>query len=313
MSEPLRVYWAPGCSSCLRTKEFLNSRGIPFESINVHEREGGFDELRDLGFRSFPVIARGKEATLCQELRQVADFVGVNLDEEELPVLNPSALVAKIDLVLQATARFARQLSEEQLLQVFDGRKNRNFRGLACHIAYVARAFVDACDGGRLGLEYYILQPPRSVVTGEDVAAVLDEARLDLASWWQNPRSRLPDTVDTYWGQRPVLGVLERTTWHAAQHARQLEAALELMGVEPDGRLGEAELEGLPLPKNVFDDELPMGTESVAEQATSVSLQTIGPGLGLAPGSTSSDDIDLTSLDSIRGAIGKAAGSGEGL
>ena len=33
----LKVYWQPGCSSCLKTKEFLLDNGVPFESINVLE------------------------------------------------------------------------------------------------------------------------------------------------------------------------------------------------------------------------------------------------------------------------------------
>ena len=32
---PLKVYWQPGCSSCLKTKEFLIDNGIKFDSINV--------------------------------------------------------------------------------------------------------------------------------------------------------------------------------------------------------------------------------------------------------------------------------------
>ncbi|MFT4822714.1 MAG: arsenate reductase-like glutaredoxin family protein, partial [Cryomorphaceae bacterium] len=35
MSNTFQVYWAPGCTSCLRTKEFMNQNGIEFESINV--------------------------------------------------------------------------------------------------------------------------------------------------------------------------------------------------------------------------------------------------------------------------------------
>ena len=41
---PLKVYWQPGCSSCLKTKEFLIANGMEFDSINVHEDETGFKE-----------------------------------------------------------------------------------------------------------------------------------------------------------------------------------------------------------------------------------------------------------------------------
>ena len=39
---PLKVYWQPGCSSCLKTKEFLIANGMEFDSINVLEDETGF-------------------------------------------------------------------------------------------------------------------------------------------------------------------------------------------------------------------------------------------------------------------------------
>ena len=32
---PLKVYWQPGCSSCLKAKEFLIEHGIEFQSINL--------------------------------------------------------------------------------------------------------------------------------------------------------------------------------------------------------------------------------------------------------------------------------------
>ena len=41
----LKVYWQPGCSSCLKTKEFLLANGVKFESINVIDDENGFKEL----------------------------------------------------------------------------------------------------------------------------------------------------------------------------------------------------------------------------------------------------------------------------
>jgi hypothetical protein len=35
VADPLKVYWQPGCSSCLRAKAFLAEHGIPFVSMNV--------------------------------------------------------------------------------------------------------------------------------------------------------------------------------------------------------------------------------------------------------------------------------------
>jgi glutaredoxin len=42
-TEALTVYWAPGCSSCLRTKEFLTRHGVDFVSVNVVADQAAFD------------------------------------------------------------------------------------------------------------------------------------------------------------------------------------------------------------------------------------------------------------------------------
>ena len=47
--------------------------------------------------------------------------------------------------------------------------------------------------------------------------------------------------------------LFERSTWHSAQHARQLIAVLERFGIEPERRLGAAELAGLPLPEGLWE------------------------------------------------------------
>ena len=50
--------------------------------------------------------------------------------------------------------------------------------------------------------------------------------------------------------------VFERTAWHSGQHTRQLMLTLEKLGISPSGALGDADFAGLPLPKNVWDNEL---------------------------------------------------------
>ena len=36
-SPAIKAYWQPGCTSCLRMKEFLTKHGVPFVSVNVLE------------------------------------------------------------------------------------------------------------------------------------------------------------------------------------------------------------------------------------------------------------------------------------
>ena len=56
----IKAYWQPGCTSCLRMKEFLTKHGVPFVSVNVLEDKDAFAELATLGIRSVPIIRRGQ-------------------------------------------------------------------------------------------------------------------------------------------------------------------------------------------------------------------------------------------------------------
>ena len=71
--DPIRVFWVPGCSACVKTKEFLTSLGVPFESVNLLENEQGAADLAKLGARSLPIVSRGDKFVFAQSLDQVAD------------------------------------------------------------------------------------------------------------------------------------------------------------------------------------------------------------------------------------------------
>ena len=57
-------------------------------------------------------------------------------------------------------------------------------------------------------------------------------------------------------GEQTLHEFLERSVWHAAQHTRQLQLVVEKLGLTPDPPLTVAQLAGLPLPDNVWDDKL---------------------------------------------------------
>src|SRR5438105_7511193 len=84
-SQELRVYWRPGCSSCVKVKEFLSKLGVDYESINVSATPEAMDELRELGVRTVPVVRRGKEYVFAQELADVSTFIGRQVDFKRLP------------------------------------------------------------------------------------------------------------------------------------------------------------------------------------------------------------------------------------
>jgi len=248
------VYWQPGCTSCLRTKEFLRAHGIQFESVNVREDPQAMERLTALGARSVPVITRGDAFVYGQDLATVARFVGIEADR---PRLDVPVLVSRLLALLDSAAALTIQLPPEAWQQKLPGRE-RTHLDLAYHVSQVVVAFLDAAVGGRLTFEHFERKPPDHLATAADVARLIRSVSQALAVWWGANQSRLPAELDTYYGRQPLHAVLERTTWHVAQHARQLQRLLELRGVEPRPSLAPALLAGLPLPVDVWDAEVPL-------------------------------------------------------
>src|SRR5258706_14417735 len=94
-AERVRVFWQPGCTSCLRTKEFLTRNGVDYESINVHGNAAGMEELRKLGARSVPIVARGVKFVFAQTLTDVINLLDLKVRQQEL--LSPDQLLLKLD------------------------------------------------------------------------------------------------------------------------------------------------------------------------------------------------------------------------
>ncbi len=252
MVDGYKVYWQPGCTSCLRAKEFLKEQGIPYQSINVREDEAAMADLARLGAMSIPVITRGDEFAFAQEIRDLAEFVGVKLNREQL---SPAELNEKIDLILAAASRYVTQIPADILRVNLPGR-DRNCLDLTFHIFVIPTAFLDAARGGEITFEHFERMPPPEMDSVDKVLAYGREVREDFAAWWR--AGDIPATVSTYYGEQPSQGVMERTAWHAAQHCRQLMTVVSDAGIEPEGPLGDAELGGLPLPDEIYDDEVPL-------------------------------------------------------
>ncbi len=61
LTDELKVYWQPGCSSCVKVKELLEFLDVPYKSINILADQEGFEDLMRLGVRSVPVVRRGDD------------------------------------------------------------------------------------------------------------------------------------------------------------------------------------------------------------------------------------------------------------
>ena len=207
------------------------------------------DQLRALGARSIPVVSRGEDFVFAQAISDVVAFLG--LDEDVGPELTMQQLAAKLDMVLAAAARYVAQVPDERLGDKLPGR-DRAYRVLFHHIFNIADSTVAAIESGRpVNYEDLTALPPDDMQTVADIVAYGEDVRARVARWWESGSK--PDPVDTYYGSHSLHEVFERTTWHPAQHVRQLMLIHEMLGIETDGPLGAKDFRGLPLPEQVWD------------------------------------------------------------
>lgn len=252
-SPPLRVFWAPGCSSCLRTKEFLARHGIPFESVNVAAQPGAMEELQRLGARSVPVLAIGSRYVYCQSLTDIKTFLELDIaDDERLP---PAELARRVNVVIRKALGFVEQMPDD----VLDGPFRNSWappRGLAHHVFRVVEAFLEALEE-RCELTYEMtMRGTHEVMPGQNVSAYGEAVLQRFNRWWAAHGDTGFEAIQpTYWGAQSLHEVFERTTWHAAQHARQLMVVIDAQGDMVNDPLTPDDLAGLPLPEKAWDDD----------------------------------------------------------
>jgi DinB superfamily len=211
--------------------------------------------LRALGARSVPVVSRGKEYVFGQMLKDVAKFIGVDYDTK--PKLSPQQLIDKLDMIMDAAKRFVAQIPEAQLDANMRNRE-RPIRNLCYHIFRLEEAFMDVVENDIYLTRDLLNQlPPPEIRTTKDLIAYGERVQKRLHDWWDRFDDKdCEGEVDSYYGRQPLHNVLERHTWHPAQHVRQLMLLLEEdNGIKPDRPLTDKDFEGLPIPKKAWDDE----------------------------------------------------------
>ena len=215
---------------------------------------GAQEQLLKLGVRTVPVLAKGEQFIFCQNLDDVAEFVG--LQGSGHTPLPPPVLVAKWVNVLRAAERYIRQFSAEHLQERVIDNRDRSIRLMGHHIFRIAEAFLETAIDD---VEYWVNNanvPPAegSCVTGAEIAAYGERIVGRLQDWWiQLQDKSCTQAIRTFYGTPPIHQLLERSTWHSAQHTRQLIAVLERFAIEPDGRLTADDLAGLPLPEGLWE------------------------------------------------------------
>jgi hypothetical protein len=214
----------------------------------------GRERLLALGVRNVPVVSKGDQFVFGQNLEDVAEFVGLH-GTGHIP-LPPEELIKKWVNVMCAAQRYIRQIPNDRINERVIPNRDRSVRLLSHHLFRIGEAFLEtAVDGVEYAVQLANV-PPRdgTFMTGDEIARYGDTVIARLQKWWGGLADKsCRQKVKTFFGMQPIHMLYERSTWHSAQHARQLAAVLERFGLEPDGRLTPEDLAGLPLPERLWE------------------------------------------------------------
>ncbi len=227
---------------------------MEFEPVNVHGNAARQAELEALGVPRVPATvlttALGDALVHGWNPAALAKLVGVEYDGG--PALNPAELAQAQDNILYYAQHRVKRLDHYQLALKHPDR-DRTLRNLTFHLFRLSAAFVDAMERREFPLEWLIENVPDEMETGEAVAGYGAGVRARLAAWFEAaPAGVYAEAVPTYYGDQSAHELLERSTWHAGQHLRQVYDLLERDGSLPGDPLPMELFEGLPLPEDLW-------------------------------------------------------------
>ena len=178
----------------------------------------------------------------------LAQFMGVEYAGPER--LSPAELAKRLDRILDAAQRAIRQVPPQHLGMTAPDRA-RTVRDLGYHVFRISLAYREAMEQRTLPKEWLQEGAPPDITDGSAIALYGQRVRNRVAEWLARPEGG-EGVVTTYYGPQSAHELLERTTWHAAQHLRQIYLFLQRMEVIPDRPLTDEDYRGLPIPKEVW-------------------------------------------------------------
>jgi glutaredoxin len=245
----ISVYWQPGCSSCLKVKEFLEEQGLFFESLNVIENRGAMDDLIAAGLRGIPVVRKGTTFIYANSLDEVAKLLEIDRHHVSLP---RDELLARWSDILELSGTIIRAFDPDSLGRQISPDRDRKVGELGEHVFQIAEAFMRQTKEAGLDERQLYQITPHHAQGRDALLAYIDRVRGTFADWVSSGRAvaDIPERFDTFYGNHPALKVLERGVWHSTQHARQLDVVAAGSGAE--FRIASDFYQGLPLPKRLW-------------------------------------------------------------
>jgi uncharacterized damage-inducible protein DinB len=221
---------------------------VRFDSVDIEAEPSARSELSRLGVPAVPAVVAARGVVHGWNPVALADLVGVRY--EGVRRLSPRVLAERLDRILAATGRVIATVESRHLALQHPGR-DRSLHQLAYHLFRLSLAFRDAMVERRLPEAWLQEMAPAGLPDGPALAGYGAAVRAALQGWFAT-EAATAGTVETYYGPQTGHELLERTTWHAAQHLRQIHALLEDADAAPSEPLDPSLLERLPLPEAIW-------------------------------------------------------------
>jgi hypothetical protein len=223
---------------------------VDFEPVNVHGDPAAQAEMRAHGIGGLPATLLDGRFVHGWNPAALAKLVGVSFDDT--PALSPLELAQTLDTVLYTHQHLIKLLTPAQLA-IRHPHRDRALHTLAFHIFRLSAAFVDSMEQGFLEKRWLDETPPAALGDGVALAAYGQQVRERIAAWFAAaPPDAFPGVARTYYGDQSAHLLLERTTWHAGQHLRQVYDLLQTAGSLPVTPLAPELFEGLPMPDELW-------------------------------------------------------------
>jgi hypothetical protein len=207
-------------------------------------------ELKRLGVPRVPAVTVGDRAVHGWNPAAYAELVGI--DYQPVTKLSPSVLAGRLDRVLAATEALVREIPDDRM-EWTPPERNRPLADLGYHIFRLSLGFAEGVDRDSFPETVHTETAPADLRTGEAVARYGALVRGRLSGWFAGAgHDEYARVVNTYWGPVVAHDLLERTTWHAAQHLRQLYILAARIGVKPPVAEPVEAYTDLPMPSAIW-------------------------------------------------------------
>lgn len=210
----------------------------------------GYDELKRLGISRVPAVTVGDRAAHGWNPPAYAALLGIPY--KAATKLAPTELARRLDIILDSTQRLV-QTVPDQHLDWRPPERNRTVRNLGYHVFRLSLAFVDGMDLGEFPETWLLDQAPDDLRDGAALARYGALVRGRITGWFEGASAReFERVIKVYYGPQSGHDLLERTTWHAAQHLRQLYVLSDRLAITPPAPMPAHAFEGLPLPDAIW-------------------------------------------------------------